>query len=319
MTLNCNEAPSSCESRCNGDSLIVCSDGVETTTFCSQGCNASTLQCNETCMSRCVEDTLILCDQYGTFETVSCEYGCNETALQCNENVKEPCVEQCNNNVLTLCDSNGNPVSADCGSKKCNLMTRSCEIELNPVPSGQNNTDGAECDISTFVEHCDGNTAVYCLYNYNEKGEIYYEVIHEPCGDIHSCLSVRDGAGRNYSNCIKPADTCSKENLTEFECGVDEEDYVFQSKYYCRYWSDGLLHWAYEDRESTYCSTACDTRSPCQFNSCRNGSSPSCSGNLAITCYNEMGTSNYYYYAMDCGNAKCSIDRDYAYCNGRYW
>ncbi len=318
-----------CVNHCDGDTLVLCkSNGEITEKYCSNGCDNDKLECIQCSESYCDNSTLIRCNSDGSTTPVDCPDGCDAEKKQCIEVVTQPCVEQCQNNVLTLCDSNGKPISADCGSKKCNLETRSCGIELNPVPSGQNNTEGAECNIDTFVEYCDGNSAVYCGYEYDEKTDTErYKVEYYVCEKNSLCMTALNREMRNYSNCIEPNDVCTTENSTDYYCeilpfeGEDEsndEGYVYQYKYNCSYWSDGKLHWVYDELDSSYCSTACVDGSGCQFNACIPGAASSCSDNLAVNCDWDEWSGQYHYYAMNCGSKNmCRLAKDYSYCDER--
>ncbi len=121
-------------------------------------------------------------------------------------------------------------------------------IKLNKVPDDQDNTFLAECDYETFVEFCDGNTAVYC------EGT----VSRTNCSG-KTCMTTigvygEEYEGKNYAYCM---------NSCEGPADLDEKSCIFNmdlniaiiNNDYCLETSAGYLE--FWNVPTEYCENGC--------------------------------------------------------------
>ena len=131
-----------------------------------------------------------------------------------------------------------NPSTDLCASKTCpagqfcNSATGNCEDkaeipECNPACDEDHvcssgvcieKGDGEACDPETFVERCDGDTAVYCSLN---------KVTTSPCNAGNMCQIVK---GSNWSRCYSKDLYCHQGDQPSQPCYFD----TFFDEYYLR-------------------------------------------------------------------------------------
>ena len=180
---------------------------------------------------------------------------------------------------------------------------------INPVPEDQNNVQDAECDFDTFVEFCDGNTAVYCDVDENKVNR--WECEDEEENQCMTTIGLYTGEyeGKNYVGCYKscegPAVDSSCEEYTGYVGGVLWSNYCLKT-------SEGYLYFETEDEQT--CDTPCNEdgdaceeldeipegQSNVEDEGCDlNTFVASCDGNTAVLC-DEGQVSR-----VDCGERVC--------------
>ena len=317
------------QSKCEGNILISCQNGVQTPLDCGDlGCDNKTLACHqpaEKCQNTyCSGNTLFQCNADGSITPISCgTVGCDDKTLACNTSA---CTESyCSGNILYECHE-GTTTAKDCGSIGCNATKRACnEKDTSSDTDTQNNTEGASCDAS-FVENCQGDSAIYCDYYYNENTGKYDEtttVIDNRCnwydnddeGIAYTCGTWNDN-GVTRATCIDKNDNdlCSEQGKEEKVCSVtydsDLDEYLsVQMTTRCELFSDGKLHTTLIDMQ--YCSNICSETDGCQQTTCTLPADTSkfadvCEGNIAKFCI-EFTDGQTLYLAADCElqNATC--------------
>ena len=253
----------SCVASCKDNVLTTCdANGTPKTEPCTTGCNADGVTCSApSCVASCKDNVLTTCDANGNPKTEPCTTGCNTDGVTCST---PSCVASCKDNVLTTCDANGNPKTEPC-TTGCNTDGITCKEEqqndnidkdILPVPEDQNNEQEALCNPGTFVDHCDGNTQIYCAYNGTYDS---YQVSYLDCDEDTFCIVSLEtnGSGNkvNYTNCLAACD--QNTGTVRKECSTDSyDDSEILSTYTCvnsskgKVWYDVIEHCASECTEA---------------------------------------------------------------------
>ncbi len=197
--------------------------------------------------------------------------------------------------------------------------------EVTEVPDDQVNTPDADCVFGTFVEFCDGNTAVRCLEG---------KVSHENCAD-KTCMTTNGlhcgrMEGKNVAGCHESCETPKKNVVCEKSDVVsDYKAGGTLSADLCLETSKGKLSFKFTEQCDTPCNedgtdfvklnkvpddqdntkgAECDYGTFVQF----------CEGNTMVECYNKQVS------RTNCNKKTCltTIDvygdedagRNYTYC-----
>ena len=207
--------------------------------------------------------------------------------------------------VSGYCNADGN-----CDNKPAPPVS---ELDLQEVPEDQNNTTGAECDPDTFVQHCSGNTAVWCEVNSKNTPVVKSDV----CGDEHPTCSLTLINGKNYAVCLGDDLACSKGDKEEADCTTDMYGYELRRAYTCQQHADGNYYLTYHE---DYCSGLCSTKG-CKTESCDPNLSK-CGddgGNYTLEC-DVISPGKYIYKTQNCtvDYATCATVKEgaktWAYC-----
>ena len=183
----CSQVPSlSCSPdgvSCDGDTLVVCSNGMETRTLCPNGCAGGQClndmsECNFV-GSRCEDDELLTCAG-GKLSRQTCPHGCIGSTCQSEQATCEGDAARCEGNILITC-SDGKETRKTC--------TNGCSgnqcVDLGPdVPVT------AECGngIIEGAELCDGRS-LGSMTCYDVKGASS----HKGYKGVPECNSTCDG------------------------------------------------------------------------------------------------------------------------------
>ena len=253
-----NDKPTGCTATvCSGDSLIVCNaDGTTTTQTCDNGCDATTNQCK----AASDNDNN---DQGGNDQGGNDQGGDDQGGNDQGGNDQGGS------------DQGGNDQG---GNDQGGAVV---DGNLLPVPSSQNNTKGAKCD-STFVEHCDGDTVVYCVAD--EDDELTVDRINCAEGSMQ-CAARQIGSGDdayNFANCYE---SCTKEGDKSHICSTDEYAAELLVDGVCLNTSKGLLLMEDLDGSAAYCGNVCQNHT-CETNKACGSISyeGSCNGDILTFC-----------------------------------
>ena len=153
------------------------------------------------------------------------------------------------------------------------------EADVKPVPEGQDNTNGAECDSETFVEFCDGNTAVYCTGTVNRKDCGSYDPLERICVTTVGLYSSH--GNKNYAWCYTSCETpggygepesCSETPVDDYFVGTEEFYMCLKTSKGNLYFNDSL-----EVQTTTkQCTTPCDAYGDRCLPECGKGSDTPC-------------------------------------------
>ena len=212
-------------------------------------------------------------------------------------------------------------IGSECQSGYCNDSSL-CDkkpdtpvtvLELQEVPEDQVNTAGAECDPDTFVSHCNGNTAVWCEVNSQNKPVVKSDV----CADDYPTCSLTLMDNKNYPSCVGESLECTKGSKEEVECTTDMYNYELRAAYTCMQHADGKYYYTYHE---DYCSELCSTKG-CKTESCDPNLSKCGEGNTYTLECDEIAPGKYIYKAQNCSpeDAVCATLQDgaktWAYCS----
>jgi len=178
------------------------------------------------------------------------------------------------------------------------------KITINSVPSTQDNTQGSSCKRASFVEHCDGNSLVFC-----ESGKVTYDncTHYSDQNASYTCrVALKDDV--NYADCVAEnnSDSCSVELKTSGYCDKDANNYEAMQYQICLRFDDGKLHRVNDSFK--YCGSVCSDGCKAQ-DYCDASYSDKCSGNVAYVCEALQEK----YYAIDCANG-CKLTDNKASC-----
>ena len=226
--VTCKPKTTTCTPSCRGKVLTTCDGNTAKTEACAE-CNADGVTCKTkttTCTPSCSGNVVTTCDG-NTAKTETCAE-CDDDGVTCKT---ETCTPSCSGNVVTTCDANGDAREAPC-LPGCNDDGVTCKTEVHddnidkdilPVPEGQKNDATEICDPATFVDHCDGNTQIYCAMN-STYG--VYQVSHSDCLNDTVCVVTLEtnmaGSRVNYTNCLEACD--QNVGTVKVECDIDTYD-----------------------------------------------------------------------------------------------
>ena len=214
----------------------------------STPCNSACSEDGKTCeIKECdPEKDTTYCDENGVLHECA-EWSALESAYFCNSMKMMVCRYE-----------------EDFGFFGCFDDPYAVDEELVEVPKDQDNNENAPCDPETFVQFCDGDTAISCGY----EGEKNIVSRFKCEGATPVCLAHAYGEGEGRWNAVGCNASCEKENVGEGEiCLSYNSGYTFElEKYRCIETSKGKLR--FTDGTKT-CNSACseDGRT-CEIKEC---------------------------------------------------
>ncbi len=178
------------------------------------------------------------------------------------------------------------------------------KITINAVPSTQDSTAGSNCKRASFVEHCNGNSIVYC-----DSGKVAYDNCsnYTDKTDSYKCrVALKDDS--NYADCVAEHDTdsCTVELKSSNYCDKDTNKYETLQYQVCLRFDDGKLHRVNDSFK--YCGSLCSEGCKAQ-EYCDASYADKCSGNIAYICEALQEK----YYAVHCA-AGCKLTDNKASC-----
>ena len=199
--------------------------------------------------------------------------------------------------------NDGGNNGGDNGSGNTGSVNSSVDENLIEVPASQNNTEDADCDEDSFVEHCDGNVVVFC---FNEK------VLRSDCAEVQkTCFNqVKEDSKkvrRNYVNCLA---TCTTENVKSKVCSYDDIDYSdILQEMVCVKTSKGLFNMKTDNYD--YCGDVCKNDT-CKINQpCGDYDDFGvCDGSIGYFCDDDASEENKVLHVLNCSGSKCVEDED---------
>ena len=204
--------------------------------------------------------------------------------------------------VSNYCDSDGK-----CADKP---KPSSSVLDLQEVPDNQNNTDGASCDIKTFVEHCKDNRIVWCDVDADGKSVVKSDSCE---GDYPTCSLTLLG-GKNRALCIGNKSECTKGDKDDNYCETDKYGFAISQTYQCMQFEDGHYYYGYIGLK--YCSGKC-TKTKCVQETCDPTQGHRCSddGKYTMEC-NPLEDGTYIYKSFNCSDdgSKCTVMEGWATC-----
>ena len=200
------------------------------------------------------------------------------------------------------CDTNGT-----CADKPA---ISTAAIALLDIPATQVNQYGAQCDPTTFVEHCNGNELIWCESN----GDGSFIVKTDLCEDDRPTCALTLQNGRNHGVCIGEADKCSAGTKDDIECDMDDAGYEIGVVYTCSQYEDGSYNFGYDGIR--YCSGKCSS-TKCVETTCDPAAGHACSEDSKYTleCF-QKDDGRYVYMSYDCNidGYACTILEKWATC-----
>ncbi len=234
------------EKRCDGSWVQKCSGGSWLyDESCDQGCESGACKVSKVCedgAKQCSGAFVQTCEG-GEWKTAAsacengctegeCELSCQEGAVRCDDAYIQTCEGGEWKTAASACEIGC--VKGECRTEAVDWCAKNADCEVGTCERGVCVTDlmrgaksGAECDIDSFVEFCDGEEMVYCT----EDDDGNYVVDRVSCSEFGGC-SVIDMSEEMETETFYPfvyckgeqADKCEKEGDKYFEC-TDDEDY----------------------------------------------------------------------------------------------
>ncbi len=222
---------SSGQHMCNGSYSYYCSGGYwDSGTYCSNGCNSSTGQCNSSsgggstteCTSgqyRCNGNTSFYCSGGKWDSGTYCSDGCNSSTGKCKSSSSSSCTSgqyKCQNDSSYKCSSGSWTWNQDC-SNGCDLSKGKCY----------------ECSTSDYK--CSGSTSYYCNSGYwvsNESCSKGCDSSTGKCKGYKPCISYFSGLSTsssiNLSWSTTTSGNCSKaEEFTIYWYDLYDDYYYY--------------------------------------------------------------------------------------------
>ncbi len=197
-----------------------------------------------------------------------CENGCHTVTGECKgpSGCKENDPSFCNGDTMHGCIYDEETQTWQKGSVNCLIEQNLCYSGittgyclpmplLDPTPANQPSEKGASCNPMKFVEHCDGNTLVYCFRGKDDPGYVVYRTDcseeNEVCG-ITRFFDEDNPEGVNQGQCLNNINLCDDpHNPVTIEC-FGKTAYSVK----CQTYTDKKLHTVAQRAKQT-CTHAC--------------------------------------------------------------